>query len=351
MFEVDAGRFIQALRAIVAHASTEDTSVPFFRVQITATSHEVTLSAGSLLSYGVMFMPTTEPADRTVVHLRPTDVADLMKLFKPAKDTYPTLKIKADKSGRVTITEWHGIGFQGRVLELVPLAGLDDAPNLAAMVSGLLSHPAADQRPVTEVYTAALMALTASAAAIGEPVVLEATVENGPVLARIGPDFVAILAARKTDESDAIRERERVRGELLLRLPDPGVELARRLKDDLIVTLIPAHHDQPEADADELVAEAAGLVIGHQFGSASMLQRKLRVGFAKAGWVMDQLEDFGVVGPSEGSAPREVLIVVEDHDKVVAAIRDGKSPEQIRDLVGGQESMDLSASFEEPAKA
>jgi DNA segregation ATPase FtsK/SpoIIIE, S-DNA-T family len=84
--------------------------------------------------------------------------------------------------------------------------------------------------------------------------------------------------------------------------------------------------DEFDPDSDDLLSDAAQLVIETGSASVSMLQRRLRVGYTRAGRLIDMLERRGIVGPWEGSKPRQILIEPDDFEQVIAALKAEEYP-------------------------
>ena len=118
---------------------------------------------------------------------------------------------------------------------------------------------------------------------------------------------------------------------LRTRKPLEPLQLARKLNDLLphdinILEAVRAREAQDagqgdgdeavEGDRDKLFREAAEVVIQHQGGSTSLLQRRLKIGYGRAARIIDQLHTAGVLGPPDGSKPRDVLMGLEDLERI-----------------------------------
>lgn len=266
------------------------------------------------------------------------DIKSLIAVFKdPAKkDEMHAVDITRDGL-LVTVQEDPNLFDDGLRLSFAQVS-LDGYPGVR-LYSNLDRHTAdivensdgdmVDALARTDLGSAQLDAFVKVAARRKLPVQLYRTHQAEAILVQVGGHYRGLLMpVRYEPDGDERRPFAELHtpdlDELVLLTSPPGKDEPRveldPLVDDLFGSTGTAGESRPTV---ELLVEAAELVVTTQFGSPSMLARKLRVGFAMAASLIGRLEELGVVGPAEGSKARDVLVTPDQVDAVLGKIRGG----------------------------
>jgi len=204
------------------------------------------------------------------------------------------------------------------LMMVAPAEFEDSIVRLAQMARATGIHlVVATQRPSVDVITGLIKANIPSRIAFATSSMVDSrTILDAPgaekLLGRGDMLYLPIGASRPTRVQGAyVSDAE------IGRIVDFWKDQGRPAYDATLLQAQPA--EEGEADEDELLGQAARIVVQAGYGSVSLLQRKMKIGYVRAARLVDQLEAKGIVGPPQGSNPREVLVSLEELDRLLGA--------------------------------
>lgn len=336
-FTIDLRDLRQALTAVVPHTSTSKASpmLHFVRLLPGPQNLEVTATDRSSLALAIVSILDLYDADVSSIDVHRDDVRKVLAVFpEPGRDVPDgEALMRIERSAEeVTFTDCSGL-IDGKSLTL-PAVDWEHYPDLRLALAPYL-HAPTFLRADTESWVNAELdgRFRAAAKVYGDTLVVtrhgaKAGRNGATHFVRVGESFLGLMQLSRPDDSRLADSREWLDA-WRERLPADLLERAKEVEAALEVAG-PISGRRPDATdsvtpydgitgdpLDDRLKEAVELVVTTQFGSPSMLQRKMRVGFARALSIMASLEDAGIVGPAEGSHARRVLYSA---DRLTAAV-------------------------------
>lgn len=324
---VDLRDLRDALAAVRPHVSPAKHSAVLSRVRLTPQSHNLEVSATDRYTMALAIVSVLEydDADATPIDLSASDIAKITTVFTPTRDEENLVRITTGTE-TLTITDVSGL-INGETLILDRATPDEGFPELRKAFAGTLRG----QHTITgDFWLSAplLKRFEIAQKTYGHPLIFEPSKSGASLLVRVGESFLGQVVLTRPDE-EAIARAKGWAEDWGHRIP---AEAEQSVWHELVTAFYTgdtAENDKirkgddtiPEALDVDLVAEAATLVVTSGLGSTSMIQRKMRVGFAKAGTLMSSLEDLGIIGPSDGSKARAVLVQPEGLTAALDKIR------------------------------